>query len=571
MTRLTRILALCVCFLSLFFSSARFAAVHAAFWDDWFKNTNVENSVNKTMNAVVKSSGEGIASRESHVDGTVGDLQSTLYLITAGPPADAMASLTEEEKRIVYERYGRGLIGDVSRATATLYSPPASARAYVADLMESAHIIPQAQAQGLGFASLDPILETWKVFRNIAYLFFVIIFLVIGFMIMFRQKLGSQTAVTAQQAIPGIIVALIVVTFSYAIAGFLIDLMYLVMYLMIGLFNPPGGTDQLNKNFLEFGWQLVTNNNGAFSTMNDAVQNFSDAVIGTGGVQAVVSMIGGLTMALIVSIAILIGVFKIFWELLKSYISIIISIATSPLLLMLGAIPGKGNFGGWLKTIIGNLAAFPTVLFALILYEMFTKHDLSTGGFLPPYLIGRGVGGAVLALVGIGIVLIIPELIKEIKKALGAEGGIWESLFGAALKQAGEGAPLGSRVGLGATGLVGGGLLGGLAGVAGAGNMRNIPTAFWQGLTKGHKVTFRGKERTIGGLSGGASVGVKAAGAATRGISQPAVPRWATDFIDRRYNPEGSEKDRALREARRLMDEGEHEAAQRKLDEAMGM
>ena len=38
--------------------------------------------------------------------------------------------------------------------------------------MESAHIIPKAQAQGLGFASLDPILEGWKQFRNVAYLFF---------------------------------------------------------------------------------------------------------------------------------------------------------------------------------------------------------------------------------------------------------------------------------------------------------------------------------------------------------------------------------------------------------------
>lgn len=382
------------------------------------------------MKAVVDSDDEGVASRESHTSGSVDDLSTKFLLITAGPPASGLAGLNEEEKRIVYERFGRGLIGDVGQTITALYSPPASARAYIADVMESAHIIPQAQAQGLGFASLDPILETWKVFRNVAYLFFVIIFLVIGFMIMFRQKLGSQTAVTAQQAIPGIIVALIVVTFSYAIAGFLIDLMYLLMYLMIGLFNPPGGTEQLNKNFIQFGIDLVVGSNGAFSTMNDTVQNFADSIIGTGGVQAVVGMIGGLTMALIVSIAILIGVFKIFFELLKSYISIIIAIATAPLMLMLGAIPGKGNFAGWLKTIIGNLMAFPTVLFALILYEMFTQHDLSAGGFLPPYLIGRGSGGAILALVGIGIVLIIPELIREVKKALGAEGGIWETLAG---------------------------------------------------------------------------------------------------------------------------------------------
>src|SRR5690606_25281628 len=89
---------------------------------------------------------------------------------------------------------------------------------------------------GLGFSSLDPILDTWKAFRNVAYLFYVIMFLVIGFMIMFRQKISSQAVVTAQQALPKIIISLIAVTFSYALAGLMIDAMYLIMYLIVGLF-----------------------------------------------------------------------------------------------------------------------------------------------------------------------------------------------------------------------------------------------------------------------------------------------------------------------------------------------
>jgi hypothetical protein len=325
--------------------------------------------------------------------------------------------------------------------------------------------------------------------------------LVIGFMIMFRQKLGSQTAVTAQQAIPGIVVALIVVTFSYAIAGFLIDLMYLLMYLMIGLFNPPGGTEQLNKNFLQFGIDLVVGSNGAFSTVNDTVQSFSEAVLGSGAPSAIVGLIGGLTMALIVSVAILIGVFKIFFELLKSYVSIIISIATAPLMLMFGAIPGRNNFGSWIRILIGNLMAFPTVLFALILYEMFTQHDLSAGGFLPPYLVGRGAGGAILALVGIGIVLIIPELIKEIKKIMGADGGIWEQLAGAAWKQTQEGMPLALK-GAGAAVGAGGGLLRGAYQ-----GFRNVEgQKFLPALGKIFSYTARG-------VGDGISYGTKAGGA----------------------------------------------------------
>jgi hypothetical protein len=41
-------------------------------------------------------------------------------------------------------------------------------------------------------------------------------------MIMFRTKVG-QAAITAQQAIPNVVIAMLAVTFSYAIAGLMID------------------------------------------------------------------------------------------------------------------------------------------------------------------------------------------------------------------------------------------------------------------------------------------------------------------------------------------------------------
>lgn len=77
---------------------------------------------------------------------------------------------------------------------------------------------------------------------------------------------------------------------------------------------------------------------------------------------------------------------------------------------------------------------------------MFTSGDLSVGGFMPPYLIGRGSGSVMMTLVGIGIIMIIPELIKEMKKGLKIDGGIWEVLAFKALDQVKEGAPIGSRL-----------------------------------------------------------------------------------------------------------------------------
>ncbi len=454
---------------------------------EWFQETfNIQKNLDDSINAQVRASEEGDVTLTSLVPNVGGETRNDLLLVAAGVPkvenSPALQSMTEEQRKIVYERYGRGLIGDSVNAVAMLYTPPASGTVYVAELLRSAHIIPQAHAQGLGFSALDPVLETWKVFRNIAYLFFVVVFLAIGLMIMFRQKIGGQTVVTAQQAIPGIIVSLITVTFSYAIAGFLIDLMYLIMYLMIGLFSPQSGTEIISKNFLQIGFDVVTgvNTNGAFSSMNEAVKTFASS-IDTSAIGEVLGWIGGVTMGLIVSIAILIGVFKLFFELLKIYITIIIAIVVSPVLLMMGAIPGKSNFGYWVKLVFGNLLAFPMVLFSLILYEMFTSGDLSAGGFMPPYLIGRGSGSVMMTLVGIGIIMIIPELIKEMKKALKIDGGIWETLAFKAVDQTKEGL----RYGVPGAYVAGGAIGDTAKGIwAGRKNLKTIPGNVYRNVTQ---------------------------------------------------------------------------------------
>lgn len=94
-----------------------------------------------------------------------------------------------------------------------------------------------AQGNGVGFARLNPLLGVWSKFRDLAYLAFVLAFTIIGLAIMFRVKIDARTVMTIQNQIPKVVVALIMVTFSYAIAGFLIDLMYVAMFLVIILFS----------------------------------------------------------------------------------------------------------------------------------------------------------------------------------------------------------------------------------------------------------------------------------------------------------------------------------------------
>lgn len=439
------------------------APAHAGIFDWFFNYNDTQKNSEETVQAVVDGE-EGKANKKHFDDGTLQNVQSSAINYILGPSDRSVANLSTEQKRLVYARYGQGgAIGAVTDGIVALYTPPASVQTYVADLMHSAHIIPKAQAQGLGFASLDPILEIWKVFRNLAYLVFVILFIVIGFMIMFRQKIG-QTAVTVQQAIPNIIVSLIFVTFSYAIAGFMIDLMYVLMYLLVGMFSSEAKAyEVMQYSFIDVGLAVLSNSGGtgAFKAVMDNVQDIVSVAVNMDGIGAAIGWVAGLTAAVIMAVAILISVFKLFFELLKTYITIVLSIAFAPMILMMGALPGRNAFQTWIVNLAGNLLAFPTVLLSIIVFRMFANagETIDAGGFLPPFLIGRGVSGTITTLVGVGIVLIMPELVVEMKKAVGVKGGIFEQLGKAMISNWSKG-----EVGLPLIGGAAGGIAGGAYG-----------------------------------------------------------------------------------------------------------
>ena len=432
---------------------------------DYLKNFNraesfVTEKKQKVEKAVVGGRTKGSASQELYVFNSTDFIGFQIMTNVWGPDTSNLTSAEATEAKLVF---GQGVIPAMSEYIAYMYQKPASTQAYIADVFKSAKIIPPAQAQGIGFGALDPILQTWKTFRNMAYLFFVLIFLVIGFMIMFRHKINGQAVVTIQQAIPNIIVALLFVTFSYAIGGLLIDAMYLVMYLIIGLFNGSAGL--INKNFLDLGWELVVSQEGAYHSADEAIQ----AIVRAGGAGEVISWISGLTVGVIVSLAVLFGVFNLFWELVKSYIAIVLNIAFSPMILMLGAIPGQDTFKKWFQSLVGNLAAFPTVLLLLVVKSMITNYGIQGGGFMPPFLVGQGVGGAMPAIVGVGMLLVIPEVVKKVKDALGAKGGVFEELGGIAGGKFAKASKVGMPLGLG----ISGGVMGGGIG-AGGGLIKGI-------------------------------------------------------------------------------------------------
>lgn len=127
-----------------------------------------------------------------------------------------------------------GAIGTMGNLIAMTFTIPVHTADYTRYLAQNFGISKHAYAannstsdsNGIGFAGLSPLIPIWTAFRNITYLLFVIVFVAIGLAIMLRVHIDPRTVMTIENQIPKIIIGLILVTFSFAIAGFLIDLMY---------------------------------------------------------------------------------------------------------------------------------------------------------------------------------------------------------------------------------------------------------------------------------------------------------------------------------------------------------
>src|SRR3972149_1278818 len=124
-------------------------------------------------------------------------------------------------------------------------SPPVSFSNYLANVkqnIEKHGLVQPAYAQGAGFGfnNLLPVIDIWRAFRNVAYFVFILVFVLYGFMIMFRMKINAQNVATFQSAIPKIVLTLILITFAYAIAGFMIDLMFVIFNLILSVFQTSG-------------------------------------------------------------------------------------------------------------------------------------------------------------------------------------------------------------------------------------------------------------------------------------------------------------------------------------------
>jgi hypothetical protein len=298
---------------------------------------------------------------------------------------------------------------------------------------------------------------------------------------MFRIKIDPRTVMTIQNQIPKIIMALVFVTFSYAIAGFLVDLMYVTIYLFVSIFVQQGADPNAAFAGNPFGavggfGGISGIATGVAKSISGIVNSIFDGTLGhavgamvggmlggflggsAGGVlgglfktsaiaknfgvwgaiagggisivanelagNKILGLLAGIITYLVIVIAIFSALLRLWFVLIKAYIFVLITVVFAPLYIAYGLIPGKSGFGNWVRSLVSNLAAFPAVIVMFLLAQIFTnafgKGDPGRTPFAPP-LVGDFLEPKLFAsIIGLGFILLTPEVVKMVQDAIKA-------------------------------------------------------------------------------------------------------------------------------------------------------
>lgn len=357
----------------------------------------------------------------------------------------------------------RGLMGGMGFMTGELIrNRPASFEYYAADIASKSRFgATPAYAQGVGFGALTPILGTWNAFKNVAYYLLTIMFFITGFLILIRHKVSGNVAVTVQNALPRLVITLIVITFSYAIAGLVVDLMFLSLAFIINIFTssifngnvPIGGTIlgaqpatptdiAYNMNIFSFMFQFIFNG-GAYAAadsigdvVTQAIGSIAQAFAPGNPLGSIMNFIIDQIFSIVFAVALFISMFRVFFQLLMAYAGFVLNVVLSPLILLEGAIPGRNPWTNWLKNLLAGLMPFVVVVFMIFMALALTgvegvrdgigydKDNPGESGLRLPLILGQGINAsAFLGILAMGFMLLLPEAVKITQQALGAKGG----------------------------------------------------------------------------------------------------------------------------------------------------
>lgn len=218
---------------------------------------------------------------------------------------------------------------------------------------------------------VEAILNVWKVFRNLAYGILSIVMLATGIMIMLRKKLPPQLTVTAQYALPRIVLAVVLITFSYPTVAVVAKGIWYIESLVISVIAAASGEDGINALFPV-----------PYATLYLLFKTKGYMLLGSGFVTA-------LYLGIFSAIA---GVFwlLVWFRAMFLYIKIVISAVFAPIQFAMGAIPGNEKMTEtWFKSMLSSavsivaMYAYANVVVLILLIIITNPAPVSGSGISP--------------------------------------------------------------------------------------------------------------------------------------------------------------------------------------------
>lgn len=455
--------------------------------------TNESLGLNSSMNC-------GIVGNVINQAGNLGVTSAITYSGVCGQGGCEGGATAQAKLNEIYAKNNKfSVLNTIATVNTTLLDQrPASATDYVQDkiyaLTHPNTVFAQATDEGLnsrtayyspggtGFSLLRPIQNFWSWAVRVVYGFLLLIVVIIAFAIMFRQRLSGNVEVTIQNAIPSIALAMILVPLSYAISGLFIDVITVgsnaVHEFLIGADGSPGNQLYINSpniksyNLLgqqeEIGtgpgqvedrglypddarvdWLRARNNLNVKDSAATAAQAIGDATIfpvidaivkGLGqssGIEPInFTWVGDIIQFLISIVTIWIGI-KIFIELFKKYMTLILFPVLSPFIFATVAIPGNGTKSilqycqVMLAASLAYIVTYAMFLLSIIFTSSYFQSDVpafGSGSFNPPLIGLKSLGvqsnnitQILLTVIGLGIYFSVPSVLQSIDKALGAD------------------------------------------------------------------------------------------------------------------------------------------------------
>ena len=325
-----------------------------------------------------------------------------------------------------------GLMNMVTNMDAFVYmNNPVSLKQYSRYYAQTHGIVKSSYAQttGSGYNTLVPVLPLWEIARNVSYLIVAVMIVFIGFIIIFGGKYG-QAEISIVSSIPRIIITLILISFSYPIAGFAIDMSNLGTKVIVNLLGPnfvqknffyagqypvrcgkplpvPAdsgalkGTDS-SKQVLACGyfasgvdpndtlggdfnvfrmmspivnyqdWNVQARDNNQITQLLQTPTNigFLDAFL-QGIPFNAVGNLAGITVNFIMNILMLFWAIKIFILILTSFVKLVVTAMLSPFLLIQYPLKGGSVFFNFIGRLLAPALVFPAVFAMLFVAAIF--------------------------------------------------------------------------------------------------------------------------------------------------------------------------------------------------------